>query len=235
MKAIRFLQRWLMLACFVAAPALAQHVAHHPGHDAAHGAAQQAKHDATYGSHGMALFGDRDGLYASHLPMFRAPHDHQMVLQVRLSDPKLDRTLRERMQGTTALWTIDPERFELSRLGPGAPNPVRAFQAKVFSGHFERDGKEEIAQAGFVVEKVLLFERLDPSVRARAQAHYLPVGKYLVKRLDSRPDYDHILKLAGPAPAPLTVAKDGMANPEAALRRLAPVVGTVYFETGDLR
>lgn len=227
MTAIRFLQGWLMLACFAATPAFA--------HEAAHGTSHRATHDATYGSHGMALFGDRDGLYASHLPMFRAPHDHQVVLRVRLSDPALDRTLRERMQGRTALWTIDPERFELSRLGPGAADPLRAFQARVFSGHFERGGKEEIAQAGFVVEKVLLFERLDPGVRTRAQAHYLPVGKYLVKRLDSRPDYDHILKLAGPVQAPLAVAKDGMANPEAALRRLAPVVGTVYFDTADLR
>lgn len=71
-------------------------------------------HDHSFGTHGMVLFGGREALYASHLPLFRAPHDHQVVLQVRLADPALDRTLRERLDGKTALWTIEPERLALS-------------------------------------------------------------------------------------------------------------------------
>jgi len=192
-------------------------------------------HDASYGSHGMALFGDKDGLYASHLPLFRAPHDVQAVLQVRLADPRQDRELRARMQGGTALWTIDPEHFELSRLGPDSAAPLRGFGADVYSGHFERGGQRQYARAQFVVEKVVYFQRLDPSMRTRAEAEYLPAGKYLFKRLDSRPDYDHIVKLAAPAPGPLRVARQDLSNPEAALGRLAPVAGTVHFETGDLR
>ncbi|MBQ5947152.1 hypothetical protein KBW98_06590 [Massilia sp. ST3] len=192
-------------------------------------------HDPSYGSHGMALFGDKDGLYASHLPLFRAPHDVQAVLQVRLADARLDRELRARMQGTTALWTIDPEHFELSRLGPGSAAPLRGFGADVYSGHFERGGQRLYAGARFVVEKVVYFHRLDPAMRQRAEAEYLPVGKYLFKRLDSRPDYDHIVKLAAPVAAPITIRKQGLGNPEAALGRGAPVIGSVYFETGDLR
>lgn len=193
-----------------------------------------AAQDTSMGSHGMALFGDRDGLYASHLPMFHAPHDHQVVLQVRLADPQLDRALRERMQDTTALWTIDPERFPLSRLGPGSPSALAGFSADVYSGHFERGGERVHARAAFIVDRVVYFQRLDPAVRTREAAHYLPIGKYLFKRIDSRPDMDHIVKLAGPA-APLTIRKEGLANPEETLRQHAPVVGTVYFETGDLR
>ena len=192
-------------------------------------------HDASYGSHGMALFGDKDGLYASHLPLFRTPHDVQAVLQVRLADPRQDSELRARMQGTTALWTIDPEHFELSRLDPSSTSPLRGFGADVYSGHFERGGQRQLARAQFVVEKVVYFQRLDPAMRQRAEAEYLPAGKYLFKRLDSRPDYDHIVKLAAPAPGPLRVGKPDLSNPEAVLGRLAPVVGTVYFETGDLR
>ncbi len=192
-------------------------------------------HDGSYGSHGMVLFGDRDGLYASHLPLFQAPHDVQAVLQVRLADPRQDRELRARMQGTTALWTIDPEHFELSRLDPRSAAPLRGFGADIYRGHFERGGQREAARARFVVEKVVYFERLDPSMRARSEATYLPVGKYLVKRLDSRPDFDHIVKLEQAAVHSVVIGKDGLANPERALGAVAPVAGTVYFETGDLR
>ena len=198
-------------------------------------AGQAAAQDTSMGSHGMALFGDRDGLYASHLPMFHAPHDHQAVLQVRAADPGIDRALRARMQGTTALWTIDPERFLLSRLGPDSAAPLKGFKADVFEGHFERGGQRAYAQTAFVVEKVVYFQRLDPANRTRDEAHYLPVGKYLFKRLDSRPDFDHIVKLGAPAQGPITIRKNGLANPEETLGRVAPVAGTVYFETGDLR
>lgn len=206
------------LACLLAAPAT-----------------QAAPADTSMGSHGMALFGDADGLYASHLPMFHAPHDHQVVLQVRLADPELDRALRARMQGTTALWTIDPERFALSRLGPGSAAPLQGFSADIHRGHFERGGQKLYAGARFVVDRVVYFQRLDPAARTRGESRYLPVGKYLFKQLDSRPDHDHIVKLAAPAQAPLAIPKSGLDNPEKVLGRVVPVVGTVYFETGDLR
>ena len=192
-------------------------------------------HDHSFGTHGMALFGDRDGLYASHLPLFGAPHDHQVVLKLRLADPGLDRAVRAGLHGKTALWTIEPERFELSRLDPQAAAPLRAFSADVVRGHFERGGQRLHAKARFVVEQVLVYRRLDPAARVRMDARYLPVGSFLVKEIDSRPDYDHIVALAAPAPGVLTVAKAGLDNPEAALKALAAVRGTVYFETGDLR
>lgn len=192
-------------------------------------------HDHSYGTHGMALFGDRDGLYLSHLPLFRAPHDHQVVLRVRLADAELDRAVRERLHGNTALWTIEPEQFALSRLDPDAAAPLRAFRADIFSGHFERDGQRAYPKAQLVVERVIVYRRIDPAPRVRAEARYLPVGAFLVKEIDSRPDYDHIVALAAPAAGVLTVGKAGLGNPEAALAALAAVRGTVYFETGDLR
>lgn len=192
-------------------------------------------HDHSFGTHGMALFGDRDGLYASHLPLFRAPHEHQAVLRVKLADPALDRALREQLDGKTGLWTIEPERFELSRLDPTSASPLRGFGADVFSGHFEREGKRVYAKAQFVVEQVIVYRRLDPAVRSRPEARYLPVGRFLVKEIDSRPDFDHIVALSAPAQSPLTIRKSGLDNPEAQLKTLAPVRGTIYFETGDLR
>lgn len=192
-------------------------------------------HDHSFGTHGMALFGDRDGLYASHLPLFRAPHAHQVVLRVKLADPALDRALRAQLDGRTALWTIEPERFELSRLDPASASPLRSFGADVFSGHFEREGKRMYSQAQVVVEQVIVYRRLDPTMRSRLEARYLPVGRFLVKEIDSRPDFDHIVALSAPAQSPLAIRKGGLDNPEAQLKTLAPVRGTIYFETGDLR
>lgn len=82
----------------------------------------------TYGEHGMALFGGKDGLYASHLPMFHAPHDYQVVLQLHVADARLDAALKRRLDGKTALWTVAPEKFDLDRLSPGATVPLRQFK-----------------------------------------------------------------------------------------------------------
>jgi hypothetical protein len=80
-------------------------------------AGSAAAADVTYGEHGMALFGGKEGLYASHLPMFHAPHDYQVVLQVHVADPATDAALRKRLDGKTALWTIAPK---IRALAPGA-------------------------------------------------------------------------------------------------------------------
>lgn len=123
----------------------------------------------------------------------------------------------------------------MSRLDPASASPLRSFGADVFSGHFEREGKRMHAAAQFVVEQVILYRRLDPAVRSRLEARYLPVGRFLVKEIDSRPDFDHIVALSAPAPSPITIRKSGLDNPEAQRKTIAPVRGSIYFETGDLR
>ncbi|MGX9776162.1 hypothetical protein ACWYXN_22000 [Janthinobacterium aestuarii] len=207
----------------------------------------------TWGLHGMVLFGGKQGLYASHLPMFHAPHDYQVVLQVRLANPVLDARLRQQLDGHTALWTLEPEHFELARLLPAAPLPLRQFQATVVRGHFEKDGKAEpgYGAAAIIVERVLLMRQLSPAPATHASARYLQVGdgtqRFLVKRIDSRPDFEHIAAWTSPRDAPhgdVVVAKTGVqetpaASLQAALRaqlgKTARLRGTVYFSTEDVR
>lgn len=203
----------------------------------------------TWGVHGMVLFGGKQGLYASHLPMFHAPHDYQVVLQLRLADPALDARLRRQLDGRTALWTLAPERFELARLLPAAPQPLRQFRATVVRGHFEKDGKAEpgYGAAAIVVERVLLMRQLSPAPAVNTSARYLQVGdgtqRFLVKRIDSRPDFEHIVAWTSPAGAPhadIVVARSGVREtPAGALRtqlgQAARLRGTVYFSTEDVR
>ncbi|NHZ82027.1 hypothetical protein F2P44_22505 [Massilia sp. CCM 8695] len=197
------------------------------------------------GQHGMVLFGGADGLYASHLPMLHAPHDRQVILQIRLADMALDAALRRRLDGKTALWTIAPENFDLDRLAPDSDDPLRAFKADLVQGHFERGGTTRHTAATVLVEKVLAFRPLLSVFAASATARYLQVGgggtRFLVKQIDSRPDFDHIVafRTRPGAPAdPVEVPKKALEQtPAAALARQlggARVLGTIYFDKADL-
>ena len=202
----------------------------------------------TYGEHGMALFGGKDGLYASHLPMFHAPPDYQVVLQIHVADRATDAALRQRLNGKTALWTIAPEKFDLDRLAPQAAHPLLRFKADLVQGHFEQGGKTQFGGATIVVDKVLMFRQLSPEAKVSDSAHYVQIGsgkhRYLIKQIDSRPDYDHIVAYdAAPSAdtAPFNVAKRGLGQPldaalAAALHVPAKAIrGTVYFYTDDLK
>lgn len=201
---------------------------------------------STFGQHGMVLFGGRHGIYASHLPMFHPPHDYQVLLRIRVADKELDAQLRKRLGGGSALWTLAPEKFAIDRLAPGASRPLAIFKGDLVLGHFERGGKIEFAGATIVVDKVLLYRQLSTRPSTSASSRYLQLGRgtqrFLVKEVDSRPDFDHIVALAVPPRArrgPLEVSKTGLAQtPAAALQRALPgarVTGTVYYETADLK
>jgi len=186
-----------------------------------------AAHDASHGVHGMVLFGGSEGLYASHLPLFRAPHDRQVVLKLRFEDPALERAMRARLDGKTALWTLEPEAFALHRLAPDSAAPLPGFRASVVEGHFERDGATRERGAALIVEQVVLYRPLSPQPSVQPVARYLPVGRHLVKLVDSRPDFEHIVLLAQPSGGPVDLAKHGAHADPAALARTPGVGGNV--------
>lgn len=202
----------------------------------------------TFGQHGMAMFGGRDGIYAAHLPMFHAPHDYQVILRLSIGDATIDRLVKARLDGRTALWTIAPENFELDRLGPGAKQPLKTFKADLVLGHFEQGGKTQYRNVPVVVEEVLMFRQLSPTLHASQQARYVQIGsgaqRFLVKEIDSRPDFDHIVAYkaaSGAARNPVAVPKTALNETpakalEAALKAPAGAVGgTIYYYLDDLR
>ena len=200
----------------------------------------------TFSQHGMVLFGGREALYASHLPMFHAPHDYQVVLRLRLADKAQDSALRERLHGKAALWTLAPEKFTIDRLAQGAAQPLAGFKADLVQGHFERGGTTLFAGADVVVEQVLLFRRLSFQPMQASTARYVQLGagaqRFLVKLVDSRPDFDHIVAISAARNTPLedvAVSRRALAEPAAhTLRHALPgaaVIGTVYFSTQDLK
>lgn len=198
--------------------------------------------ETAIGGHGMALFGGREGLYASHLPMFHAPHDSQILLRFHLAEPAADHALRETLARESKLWTFDPETFDLLRLSPGHAQPLREFKARFFEGHFERGGRPQAAEQRVVVDEVLLFRRLNPALREAATGRYRLIGQgnewFAFKTIDRRPDFDHIVRLDAPAVrGEVEVPLQGLAPPDAAVRHAFKARGLtgIYFETDDLR
>lgn len=204
--------------------------------------------DKTYGTHGMALFGGQEGLYASHLPMFHAPHDYQVILQIHIADKATDAALRKRLDGKDALWTIDPEKFEMSALAPEAKTPRKEFRADLVQGHFERGGSPQYKGVKVVIDKVLVFRQLDDKPRDADMARYMQVGsgkqRFLVKEINTRPDFDHIVAYHAAPGAPtasFNVRKWGVKQPGndalamALKANMSAIGGTIYFETGDLK
>ncbi|RTL22242.1 MAG: hypothetical protein EKK52_06670 [Burkholderiales bacterium] len=201
-----------------------------------------AAEETAMGGHGMAVFGGREGLYASHLPMFHAPHDSQVLLRFHLADPTADTALRDTLAREPRLWTFDPEPFDLLRLQPGHARPLRAFKARFFEGHFERGGRPQAADQGVIVDELLFFRRLDATPRAAAVGQYRLIGRgeewFAVKEIDRRPDFDQILRVTAPrARGRVAVPLRGLTPPLEALPRAlrATAVTQLYFETDDLR
>jgi hypothetical protein len=195
------------------------------------------------GSHGMAVFGGHEGLYASHLPMFHAPHDTQLVFRFHLADAPAEQALRETLASRPRLWTFDPEPFDLLRFTPSHAQPLREFSARFFDGHFERGGTPQPATQRVVVDAVLMFKRLSPAARGGRIGRYHLLGHgaewFAFKEIDRRPDFDQIVRLTAPTrhEPVLRLLLDGVQPPGAALQQAfgATALTELYFETGDLR
>lgn len=197
--------------------------------------------ETAMGGHGMAVFGGQAGLYASHLPMFHAPHDSQVLLRFHLADAAADRALRDTLAQAPRLWTFDPEAFDLLRLAPGHARPLRGFSARFFDGHFERGGQPQAAAQQVLVDEVLLFRRLQPQPRDAGIGHYRLVGQgqewFAFKLIDRRPDFDQIVRLDAPGRhGEADVPLQGLRNPGTAVQRAFQARGLreLYFETADL-
>ncbi len=209
-----------------------------------------------WGSHGMAVFGGNEGLYASHLPMFHVPHDAQVVFRFHLKDPTTDNALRKALASKPELWTLEPEKFDLHRFAPGHADPLKQFSARFVQGHFERDGKERYINQTVVVDEIVIFQRLSFTPRVESKGRYRVIGngleRFVLKVIDRRPDFDLIATLKPPVnnvttlpmpnilllptntlQAPSTEAWNSMLSKQAG--NSASFGTLLYFETGDLK
>jgi hypothetical protein len=181
-----------------------------------------------FGRHNMFAFG-QETVFLSHLPMFMAPHDAQLLLEVALE--KEGQSLaeiwsRERADNPDErLYTMMPEKFALSSLYAADPPERGLFRATFFRGHLERGG-EPIAALSDVdvrVREIVYARRFGRRSRPD-ELTYLLVGRgselFLAHVISAPPDFDQILsvELAGPPLDPedlrvgIEVTIEGRAN-----------------------
>ena len=210
--------------------------------------------------HGMLLFGERRS-YLSHLPLFHAPHDYQVILAAELDggagpDGARARYLADRGASGSVVYTFVPERFRLPALAfPSGerPGPFR-FRGEVVRGHFERGGTE-IDRRVQVTPRVIFAARLAPDGGAPG-AGYLLFGSreeaFLAHLVTGPPDFDQILAVDVPsdvgdaelhAGVKLTSGLPGRPLPPSGAIAVTfddgrttslKVRNQIYLETGDL-
>ena len=102
-------------------------------------AAAQATEPHLIGSHGMVLINDKQaGSFVSHLPLYRSPHNYQIIYKVQLPQEVPIEQL-----AVSGMVTVLPDNFDLNRLVNGESFTINA---KFFQGHFERGGQLYTAQ-----------------------------------------------------------------------------------------
>jgi|GEM_PF-5239963 len=106
------------------------------------------------GFHGMALFGEHV-TYASHLPMFHAPHNYQAVFQVVVDGGTSAGLayLKAVKDGDSGLYTLAPKQnFDLVKMIDGE---LKVFTADIYKGHFEKEGAVKLGEAKISVIKTV--------------------------------------------------------------------------------
>lgn len=146
-------------------------------------------------THGMAIFG-RDKIYASHLPMFRSPHNYQIILELIFDERTKQQFINDQLRHPEhATYTIEPEVFVLPDM---IANP-RVFKASIYRGHFERGGIK-IAETNTVkIKEVIYFKKFDPNAIKPKSSDFILFGnkteQFAVHSISKAPDFDQILQI----------------------------------------
>jgi hypothetical protein len=177
---------------------------HHQGHTS--GASSDAAHGHALGVHGMLVFGGErtsnalsGPVYVSHLPMFMAPHDFQVIARVTgEAAARYDAFVAH--FGFSPIYTFRPEPFSIDDLDPALGGQARtSFGGTLFRGHFERGGSEIASHVSFGIEQVVHFRHFSTAAANTAgeQLRYLCFGErdtaFLAHLITAPPDFDQIL------------------------------------------
>lgn len=167
-------------------------------------------------THNMLVIGQKK-IYLSHLPMFdgvnedktdyTSPHRYQVILEVSfkggLKDLQSIYSDDRRKNAGIKIYTLNPEKFVLSRLNAGSPqNPLLSgFKAKVFRGHLEKGGQvvRGLENVDVKVIRIVHFRKFNPQSSQLAELKYLLFGSsqetFLAHYINKPPDFDQVLSV----------------------------------------
>jgi hypothetical protein len=143
--------------------------------------------------HGMLIFGT-EKVYASHLPLFRTPHNYQIILEL-----ELDKTAKQKFISDQKLhpefttYTIDPEKFVL----PDKIESKGSFKANLYRGHFERGGTKIADSIQIKIASVIYLKKFNEAETKPVQSTYLLFGntkeQFAVHQITNKPDFEQII------------------------------------------
>jgi hypothetical protein len=181
------------------------HDMHHGNHSAGHADHEHVVEiEDTRDTHGMLVVG-AETVYLSHLPMFGHPHhDIQAILEATFTNEggaPQSVYANDRERTGTKIYTLVPKPFILSELVSIDSHrlPRRSFEGEIFRGHFERPGREKVADAVITVTNIVQFRQFDPAHEELSRLEYLLFGKghelFMAHRITTPPDFDQILSV----------------------------------------
>lgn len=143
--------------------------------------------------------GLRSPVYVSHLPMFMAPHDFQVIMRVTGKAARIYGDAVARF-GTSEIYTFNPEPFSITEFEPSPGGSFRtSFTGTLFRGHFERGGTAIARGVSLEVKQVVHFRRFRPDAgdTGRGELRYLCFGErnaaFLAHLIAMPPDFDQLL------------------------------------------
>jgi hypothetical protein len=170
---------------------------HHGGHDHSGGVHEM-------GTHNMVVVGDRR-IFLSHLPMFMAPHNAQVILEAsfaRHGKSADDLYFADRAaHPSIRFYTLKPEEdFALAELFAPGGRPRTEFRATVFRGHLEKgaDAIDLLTRIDVRVKRVVHAHTFDAMDKLPTLSHVLfggDEGRFLAHVISKPPDFDQILSV----------------------------------------
>ena len=144
------------------------------------------------GVHGMVLVNQGSSIYASHLPLYKKPHNVQLLYKLDNNDLSVLQTVRDGQ-----LITIKPKPFNLQRLMRGEKMDI---QADLYAGHFERGGMLVYENIILSFDKLLYVRTFDDIKPSSTKQEYDVVSlkqnyKIYIHRIQQAPSFDHILSI----------------------------------------
>lgn len=141
------------------------------------------------GTHGMVIFKVGDKVLASHMPLHDSIHAHQIVFELQISNRDLRQI--ESLFAKSELVSVMPEIFDLHDLISGN---LSRFTADIYTGHFERGGKNILPKVNIGVRKVLLARNIkDVANGTYYIIHLTSFETLLVHRIGRIPSFDQLI------------------------------------------
>lgn len=156
----------------------------------------ETPHQHSYqGSHGMVLFAAKDSLLVSHLPLYRPPHDYQLIYEIKLPEAEAKQVLAKLKQ--IKQLTLLPEDFDLRKMINATGFTVTS---DIYQGHFERGGERWLTGVKTTFKRQL-YKRQLPAADTSADNGYYSAFKhqglnFMLHQIGSAPSYDHILQVS---------------------------------------